>query len=386
MVNKQLGLAMSAIYPASEAVSTSRLAIEGAFFAASTVFIAAAILFSCLGASRGSNEALVIACLVALWLLILLAWRWKRPPLLVALVVLAAGGFLLWGVASSPTIQSSSIQIAACIIGVTAIGSNLDRWTGAVGTLVGYAIARVALEASPLDPTFAFAPLVVALIVAAYYALLFVVRRSSHGVRERLEQTVHTDIAADERRAFDLRSRALVHDTILSELAALSNMKPGALAAPVLASIRLSLELVRGDGIDDSRETTSTTISDLIGNLTVPGVEVTVTGDPAALALLPDTVRDALLRAAHQALVNVGVHAGTQSAELSIVRSDRSIVVMVVDDGVGFVEATVPEDRLGFRESIRGRVEDAGGTVRILSSPGLGTSVILMYDLAEHTL
>ena len=376
---------MSAIYPASEAVSTSRLAIETAFFAVSTVFITAAVLFSLLGTTRGLDAALVIAYLLALWALILLAWRWKRPPLVVALVMLTAGGFLLWGVATSPIVQSSSVQIAACIIGLTALGSNLDRWTGAVGTLVGYATARLALEASPLDPTFTFAPLVVVVIVASYYALLFVVRRSSQSVRARLERTVRTDIAADERRAFDLRSRALVHDTILSELTALSIMSPGALAAPTRASIRLSLELVRGDGVDDGREATTTTFGDLVGNLRVPGVEVTVTGDPAALSLLPEDVRDALLRAAHQALVNVGAHAGTHSAELSIVRSDRSIVVMVVDNGIGFDEASVPEDRLGYRESIRGRVEEVGGTVRILSSPGLGTSVILMYDLAEST-
>ncbi|NYF09156.1 hypothetical protein HDC94_000312 [Leifsonia sp. AK011] len=376
---------MSAIYPASEAVSTSRLAIEGAFFAVSTVFIAAAVFFSCLRASPGLDTALVVVYLLALWCLILLAWRWKRPPLVAALAILAAGGFLLWGVATSAVIHSSSVQIAACIVGLTALGSNLDRWTGAVGTLVGYAVARVTLEASPLDPTFALAPLVVAVIVAAYYTLLFVVRRSSHGVRERLERTVHTDIAADERRAFDLRSRALVHDTILSELTALSNMNPGAIAAPVRSSIRLSLELARGDSVDDSRDTTTTTFSDLVGNLRVPGVAVTVTGDPDALSQLSEEVRDALLRAAHQALVNVGAHAGTDTAELSIVRSDRSIVVMIVDNGVGFDEASVPEDRLGFRESIRGRVEEAGGTVRILSSPGSGTSVILMYDLDEPT-
>lgn len=376
---------MSAIYPASEAVSTSRLAVEGAFFAVSTVFIAAAVFFSCLRSSASPDTALVVVYLLALWSLILLAWRWKRPPLIIAVVILAGGGCLLWGVVTSPVINNSSVQIVACIIGVTALGSNLDRWTGAVGTLVGYAVARVTLEASPLDPTFALAPLVVAVIVAAYYALLFVVRRSSHSVRERLERTVHTDIAADERRVFDLRSRALVHDTILSELTALANMNPGALSAPVRSSIRLSLELARGDSVDDSPETTTTTFSDLAGSLRVPGVTVTVTGDPDALSLLPEEVREALLRAAHQALVNVGAHAGTDTAELSIVRSDRSIVVMIVDNGVGFDEANVPEDRLGFRESIRGRVEEAGGTVRILSSPGSGTSVILMYDLDELT-
>jgi len=110
-------------------------------------------------------------------------------------------------------------------------------------------------------------------------------------------------------------------------------------------------------------------------------VTVTVSGDPGVLDLLSDAARDALLLATHQALVNVASHSGSDHAELSLSASGTSVIAMIVDDGIGFDSSAVPEDRFGFRESIRGRVEAAGGTARIMSSPGFGTSVILVFEV-----
>jgi signal transduction histidine kinase len=113
------------------------------------------------------------------------------------------------------------------------------------------------------------------------------------------------------------------------------------------------------------------------------GVEVTLSGDPGALELLAADARDALVLAIDQALVNVATHAGTPRAELSVIHSGESVVVTIVDDGVGFDQDAVAHDRFGFRESIRGRVEAAGGSARILSKPGHGTSIVLMCDIPE---
>ena len=49
---------------------------------------------------------------------------------------------------------------------------------------------------------------------------------------------------------------------------------------------------------------------------------------------------------------------------------------MVVDNGVGFDPEDVPSDRLGIRSAIVQRIESLGGSVRIFSRPGHGTSVL----------
>ena len=57
-----------------------------------------------------------------------------------------------------------------------------------------------------------------------------------------------------------------------------------------------------------------------------------------------------LLAAIEQCLVNVLQHSGVTHAELSVTRDDTRVIATVVDEGDGFDEATVPEDRFGLRD------------------------------------
>ena len=49
---------------------------------------------------------------------------------------------------------------------------------------------------------------------------------------------------------------------------------------------------------------------------------------------------------------------------------------------VGFDEAEVSPDRLGLAGSVRARIEDAGGSVRVFARPGVGTTVLLTVPRA----
>jgi len=376
---------MSWVYPSNEAAVTTRLGVESAFFAVSTGFLAGAVAAILL--ENPSVHAIWWALLpvAGLWVLLLAARRWRALPVPVVAVMLVLAGLLVWLVARADPAGETSLVIVACVIAVTALGSNLDRWTGAVGTVVGYAVAQGAVLLSSV-PTFEIAPLVVAITVAAYYGLLAALRHSSRAIGDRLEFAALTDIADAERQSLELTSRALVHDTMLSELAAISLMRPGVLAPAARASIESSLDSVRravADAPATGSEGIGAAMDALVARLANSGVTVAVSGDPGVLDLLSEAARDALLLATHQALVNVAAHSGSDRAELSLSQSGRSVVVMIVDDGVGFDSSTVPDDRFGFRESIQGRVEAAGGTARILSSPGHGTSVILVFDVPE---
>ena len=91
----------------------------------------------------------------------------------------------------------------------------------------------------------------------------------------------------------------------------------------------------------------------------------------------PGAVLDALVGAAREALRNVARHAGVDEAEVVINRQADDLVALVVDRGRGFDPEQVPDDRLGLAESVRGRIQDLGGSVTLWSRPGAGTTVML---------
>ena len=50
---------------------------------------------------------------------------------------------------------------------------------------------------------------------------------------------------------------------------------------------------------------------------------------------------------------------------------------LVTDGGVGFDIADIDEAKLGFAESVVGRLREVGGNARLFSAPGSGTTVAL---------
>ncbi|HLK74949.1 MAG TPA: hypothetical protein VKU77_15025 [Streptosporangiaceae bacterium] len=96
---------------------------------------------------------------------------------------------------------------------------------------------------------------------------------------------------------------------------------------------------------------------------------------------LPLTAVEALSAAAGEALRNIAAHAGVDRAMITA-RGGRSgqVTVTVADHGAGFEPAGVGPARLGLRNSIRGRMADAGGHAEIISARGRGTSVVLTWS------
>jgi signal transduction histidine kinase len=84
------------------------------------------------------------------------------------------------------------------------------------------------------------------------------------------------------------------------------------------------------------------------------------------------------LRVAQEALNNALRHADAERIELRMEPRDRSLVVTVADDGVGFDPAApgVRSRRLGLT-SMEERARALGGTLAVVSRPGEGTTVTL---------
>jgi signal transduction histidine kinase len=95
--------------------------------------------------------------------------------------------------------------------------------------------------------------------------------------------------------------------------------------------------------------------------------------------MLPSPVADQLAACVGEALRNVGRHAGTDQAEVTVTGGAGWAVVKITDHGRGFDPASTPPSRRGIRESIIGRMLAAGGRAAIASRPGAGTTVTVSW-------
>lgn len=89
----------------------------------------------------------------------------------------------------------------------------------------------------------------------------------------------------------------------------------------------------------------------------------------------------AVVAAASEAMVNAAKHSGAERMSLYLEVEHDSLEVYVTDQGKGFEPGSIPNDRKGITESIRSRMEKAGGEARIDSEPGEGTEVALRLRL-----
>jgi signal transduction histidine kinase/phage shock protein PspC (stress-responsive transcriptional regulator) len=108
-------------------------------------------------------------------------------------------------------------------------------------------------------------------------------------------------------------------------------------------------------------------------------VEVVIVGDtPASEQMLP------LVLAAREAMVNAAKHSGADQVDVYAEMGAATAEVFVRDRGRGFDETTVPDDRLGVRNSILARMRRHGGTADIRTRPGEGTEVRLCMETRKE--
>jgi signal transduction histidine kinase len=108
-------------------------------------------------------------------------------------------------------------------------------------------------------------------------------------------------------------------------------------------------------------------------------VEVVVVGDCPV-----DDSQRAVLLAAREAMVNAAKYAGDAPISLYAEVEPAQVTVFVRDRGAGFELADVPEDRLGLRQSVIGRMERHGGTAAVRSVAGEGTEIQLEMPRSDQ--
>jgi signal transduction histidine kinase len=260
-----------------------------------------------------------------------------------------------------------------------------------IWAVVGYALAMVSLFVSFAYTGVAFAPGVgptISLLLCCAPYLAFVAMNAVGRRRlpdlKRLEE--ETRKAALEHE-YEQRAAAVIHDTVLGDLTAIMSS-----SGPIDDRMRQRLladvaTLAGGAWLRESKDWFDTDDADaelrngmvaLVSEFQWRGLTVDVTGNPENEVLrLSREAIDAAHAAVRVCLENVLQHAGVNAAELVLGAGDGQVTAMVIDHGRGFDPAAVPAGRLGLRQSVRARIERLGGTVRVWSKPGKGTSVLV---------
>lgn len=102
-------------------------------------------------------------------------------------------------------------------------------------------------------------------------------------------------------------------------------------------------------------------------------------GEPAS----PFKVKEALYRIAQEALQNTVKHAQARRVDVYLEAPNGTVVLKIVDDGVGFdPEGTFP-GHLGLH-SMRERALGVGGSLEVVSNPGQGTRIVATVPLSDE--
>ncbi|HSK06687.1 MAG TPA: PspC domain-containing protein [Acidimicrobiia bacterium] len=187
--------------------------------------------------------------------------------------------------------------------------------------------------------------------------------------RERIRQEERAEMAAH------------LHDSVLQTLALIQRSDDPARMSILARHQESELrDWLYGNAPLDGVDLVSTAMRDAARRIEadhqVP-IDVVVVGDHP----LNETTK-ALLGAASEAMVNAAKHSGAERVSLYFEADRDELVVYVTDQGKGFEPAGVAGDRRGIVESIKARVERAGGAVAIVSEPGEGTEVVLRMPVS----
>lgn len=302
--------------------------------------------------------------------------------LLVVLAILGAGASLTLTTGFG---LATFIPIAIVGVGVLMVWIAYDRGLesgtnvfiiAAGGVLVLSAIVVVVMNwDGQANFVAALATVVLTLLGVAALGVPLWVRLWDQLGEERAEKA-----AADERA--DIASR--LHDSVLQTLALIQKRADDPAEITRLArGQERELRQWLFDSQDKTPQTTGTVftaleracgeVEDLYGLRIVP---VTVGTDEP----LTEETHAALL-AAREALVNVAKHAGVETADVYAEIMLGELNIFVRDRGCGFDPDNVPAGHHGLAESVHGRVERAGGKVRIKSGAGEGTEVSITMDI-----
>jgi signal transduction histidine kinase len=223
------------------------------------------------------------------------------------------------------------------------------------------------------------------LLLLAAIAIGYLVRLAEAS-QARLQRAIELEAATRERE----RLARDIHDSVLQVLALVKRRGAGLggeagelarLAGEQEAALRQLVTARPVPAVDHVAEVDLMTLLDPYASSTVS------IAAPAAAVRLPSSVADEVAAAVAAALDNVAKHCAPGTKVWVLVEDEPArVTVSIRDDGCGIAPDRLTEaeaqGRLGVAQSIRGRIAQLRGTVRITSAPGEGTEVELAVPRA----
>jgi signal transduction histidine kinase len=300
----------------------------------------------------------------------------RRPPLLVAdlLITMAVMTASVWVVGRTALEQGRpTLAVAwhvAPVIAWAVAGGR--RW----GIVAALAMGATDLAVRAHYDQAAFTGTV--LMVLAAIAVGYLVGLAEVSQR-RLERAIQIEATTRERE----RLARDIHDSVLQVLALVQRRGAGLdgeagelarLAGEQEAALRSLVSGRRTQPVDEHAEVDLMTLLEPYGSATVS------VAAPAGAVRLPTRIATETAAAVAAALDNVARHCAPGTKVWVLVEDEpAAVTVSVRDDGCGIAPERLAQaeeqGRLGVAQSIRGRIADLRGTVRIHSAPGQGTEV-----------
>jgi hypothetical protein len=347
--------------------------------------------------NHGVGHKLVLPVLFLLAMIVLVAVCGLKPSPFARSLYLLIGGALALGYTVSVLTADPSLNDDAQYLGnrvsyilvlIVVMGSG--PIAGVAWILGGFAVATAVNVVASLILGYSVDPGLAAVFSLGVAASCFIAVHFENRNRARMVP----DLArlAQETRSmelesqFELRAAAIVHDTVLGDLAAVMH-SDDTVDERMRARLRADIAtLADTSWLSDSSsfEPTVPVDSELriaLGALAMEyqwrGLTVSTSGNYSSVVGISPGAASTLVAVIGACLENIVQHAKCDSADLVFDSTDRHLTAMVVDSGVGFDPDRVASDRLGLRASIVGRIEAHGGTVKVWSSPGSGTSIVI---------
>jgi len=309
--------------------------------------------------------------------------RRRRWPLLVADLLITMGVMTssVWIVGRAaleegrPTL-AVAWHVAPVIAWAVAGGR---RWGIAAALLMG--ATDLAVRAHYDQAAFTGTVLLLLAAIAVGYLV-----RLAEASQARLQRAIELEAATRERE----RLARDIHDSVLQVLALVRRRGAGLggeagelarLAGEQEAALRKLVTARPAPAVEHVAEVDLVTLLDPYASSTVS------IAAPAAAVRLPSSVADEVAAAVAAALDNVAKHCPPGTKVWVLVEDEPAqVTVSVRDDGCGIAPDRLTEaeaqGRLGVAQSIRGRIAQLRGTVRITSAPGEGTEVELAVPRA----
>jgi signal transduction histidine kinase/phage shock protein PspC (stress-responsive transcriptional regulator) len=276
------------------------------------------------------------------------------------------------------------VPATIAVMGSSVLGGHSDpagrsgrrRWdsmTGVVRTIVGLVLVGLGTiwlvaAAGPFTISFGAVVLTAAVVAALVLGVgPFVLRAFRQATRERRER-----IRSEERAAV----AAHLHDSVLQTLALIQRSE----SSPEIARLarRQERELrswLYGRRIGLSYGRLGEALEAMAARVEehhAVTVDVVAVGDCAM-----DDRLVAMVEACGEAALNAARHSGDSAVSVFVEVGPERVEAYVRDRGRGFSPQDVGTDRHGIANSIRARIDRAGGKTAISSRPGDGTEVHL---------